>query len=441
MKVAQLANLYSPVSGGLRTAVNMLGQGYSAAGHERTLVIPGRAYTRTETADGTVVTVPGPSVAPGYRLVLDPGPVLRVLSRLRPDVIEVSDKATLTVAASWARRHGVRSVLLSHERLDAILAPRTPAWFPLEPVVDRWNRRLAAMFDAVVATSAFAAAEFSRIGAPCLHRVPLGVDLTTFHPLPRAQHSTVRLVHLGRLSKEKQPGLALATLRELHAQGLDVRLDIVGDGPQAARLKAVAETQRLPVRFHGHVPQRSEVARLLAEADVALTTCPVEAFGLAVLEAMACGTPVVVPDRGAARELVVHGAGVMAAPTPAGFADGVRRVLALPEGERRAAARARAERYPWNATVTGMLDVLAGGTAGGRPGLADPAVRSRRATVSHSRLAGAARARGDAVRRVPGVRVVAAQPGAGGQRPQLGLRLRVAHLRRLRDRHVDQDDP
>lgn len=360
MKIVQLANLYSPVSGGLRTAVNMLGQGYAAAGHERTLVIPGRAYTRSETGAGTVVTVPGPSVAPGYRLVLDLGPVLRVLSRVRPDVIEVSDKATLTAAASWARRHGVRSVLLSHERLDAILSPRVPAWFPLETVVDRWNRRLTGMFDAIVTPSEFAAAEFTRIGARSLHQVPLGVNLATFRPMERKGSDTIRLVHLGRLSKEKHPGLAIATVRELLARGVNVRLDVVGDGPQGARLRAAVARTGLPVRFHGHVPGRADVARLLAAADVALATCPVEAFGLAVLEAMACGTPVVTADRGAARELLAPGAGVAVPACPAGFADGVLQVLRRPEDVRRAAARTRAERYPWDAAVNRMLAVLTG---------------------------------------------------------------------------------
>jgi alpha-1,6-mannosyltransferase len=135
------------VSGGLRTAVDALGRGYLAAGHERALVVPGRAYSRRQTEAGLVVTVPGLSVAPGYRFVLDPRPVLRVLDRLGPDVVGVSDKATLAVAARWARRRGVRSVLFSHERLDAILAPRLPDRFPIERALQRatdyWNRRLA----------------------------------------------------------------------------------------------------------------------------------------------------------------------------------------------------------------------------------------------------------------------------------------------------------
>ncbi|WP_131743212.1 glycosyltransferase, partial [Actinomadura roseirufa] len=318
MRIVQLANLYSPVSGGLRTAVDTLGGGYAEAGHERVLVVPGPAYTRRDTAHGTVVTVPGPSVAPGYRLVLDPRPVLRVLGRLRPDVIEVSDKATLTVAARWARRRGVRTVLFSHERLDAILGPRTPGWVPLEAVADRWNRRLAAAFDAIVVTSAFAAAEFARVGAPSLHRVPLGVDLTTFRPRPVPAEDGVRLVHLGRLSTEKRPELAIGAVAELVRRGVPVRLDVVGDGPWMVRLRDWAARERLPVRFHGHVGDRAAVAGLLARADVALATCPIESFGLAVLEALACGTPVVTADRGAAHELLAPGAGAVVAPRAAG---------------------------------------------------------------------------------------------------------------------------
>jgi len=360
VRIVQLANLYSPVSGGLRTAVDRLGRGYVDAGHERALVVPGREATRTETGGGLVVTVPGPSVAPGYRFVLDPRPVLHVLAGLKPDVIEVSDKATLTVAARWARRRGVRSVLFSHERLDAILAPRTPRWVPLEAAADRWNRHLAAAFDAIVVTSAFAAAEFARVKAPSLHRVPLGVDLDTFHPANAdpARADPARLVHLGRLSTEKRPDIALGAVRELVRRGVPVHLDVVGDGPRSAALEAMAEREGLPIWFHGHVPGRAEVAALLANADVALATCPVESFGLAVLEALACGTPVVAADRGASHELLAPGAGVAVPPDDVAFADGVEQLLRQPLALRRMNARARAERYPWDATVAGMLEVL-----------------------------------------------------------------------------------
>jgi alpha-1,6-mannosyltransferase len=392
LRIVQLANLYSPVSGGLRTAVDALGRGYLAAGHERVLVIPGRSHSRHEDEAGTLITVPGPSIAPGYRLVLNPRPVLKVLEQLRPDVIEVSDKATLAVAAWWARKHGVRSVLFSHERLDAILAPRLPAWVPLERGADYWNRRLAKAFDAIVVTSAFSADEFHRVDAPSVHLVPLGVDLAVFRPVGtqdlngaaelagvRSSRSAtgglgaegsarrlagqrsgpdqgpVRLVHLGRLSAEKRPDLAIDAVRELRRRSLDVRLDMIGDGELADELRDRAGG--LPVTFHGHVRSRSEIARLLGTADVVLATCPVESFGLAVLEALACGTPVVAADQGAAGELLVPGSGLAVPATGGGFADGVIEVMSWAADMRRAAARRRAEAFPWSATVEGMLAV------------------------------------------------------------------------------------
>jgi alpha-1,6-mannosyltransferase len=191
-------------------------------------------------------------------------------------------------------------------------------------------------------------------------RVPLGVDLETFRPGTAATEdgNTLRLVHLGRLSREKDPHLAVATAVELHRRGVTVRLDVYGEGPHLAELVETAGDA--PVRFHGHVEGRRELSRLVGAADVALSVCPTETFGLAVLEALASGTPVVTADRGGARELVDAASGGWAAPRPEALADAVLEVAARPRDERRTAARARAEQFPWSATVDSMLAVHEG---------------------------------------------------------------------------------
>jgi alpha-1,6-mannosyltransferase len=108
------------------------------------------------------------------------------------------------------------------------------------------------------------------------------------------------------------------------------------------------------VHFTGHLHDRQALADLVARSDVALAPCPVESFGLSVLEALAVGTPVVVADAGASVELIDEGCGRAAAPHPASMADAVMAVLEQPS--RRAAARARAEQYPWSHTLEAMLD-------------------------------------------------------------------------------------
>jgi alpha-1,6-mannosyltransferase len=129
-------------------------------------------------------------------------------------------------------------------------------------------------------------------------------------------------------------------------------LVVAGDGPLRPRLGRQAAGAALPVVFTGFIAGRTAVASLLATADVALAPGPVETFGLAALEALACGTPVVVSGSGALPE-VVGGAGVTV--TGEDFAGGVLSVLEWPAAQRRAAARAHAERFGWPAAVNGFL--------------------------------------------------------------------------------------
>lgn len=366
MRIAQLANFHSPTSGGLRTAVDTLGRGYLAAGHDRVLIVPGRRRTVRRSAAGLVITLPGVPVSGGYRMVVRRADVLRTLDRVRPDSVEVSDKATMAVAGDWARGHGAAAVLFSHERLDRWLAARLPgAWrlagSALDGAVARRNRRLAERFDVVVVTSAYAAAEF---GAGRVCRVPLGVDLDTFRPgAPLSDNGPIRLAYAGRVSQEKNPEAVIEAVKLLVRNGTDVHLDVYGTGAALPALRRAAHG--LPVVCHGHISGRADLARRLAAADVAFAPSPAETFGLSVLEAMACGTPVVTAATGGAAELLAPHAGVAVPPTPEGIAGGVRTVLSWPVARRRAAARDRAERYPWSATVDRMLD-LHGTVAAGR---------------------------------------------------------------------------
>lgn len=353
MRIAQLANFVGPASGGMKTALAALGSGYAAAGCERLLVVPGPVDAVTETPDGRVVQLRAPRVGGGYRLIVEPWRVVDVLEEFGPDSIELSDKLTLLPVARWARRAGVRSVLFSHERLDDMFALRSGLDRSARVSVALLNRVLVRSVDEVVVTSRYAEEEFA--GLVASQRVPLGVDLATFRPSPAtsspAEHGLLRLVHVGRLSREKSPHLAVATAVELHRRGVRVRLDVYGEGPHLGELRAVAGDA--PVTFHGYVDDRAELARRIAAADVSLSVCPGETFGLAVLEALACGTPVVTADRGGARELVDATSGAWAAPDPVSLADAVLRATSVSRG----GARRRAERFPWAATVEQMLAV------------------------------------------------------------------------------------
>jgi len=365
MRIVRLANFVAPRSGGLRTSLAELGAGYLAAGHEPVLVIPGERDGDERCAQGRVITLRAPRVpfTGGYRVLWHRRRLTGLLATLRPDALEVSDRTTLRWTGAWAREHGVPAVMVSHESVTALLkltllGPGRRRSALSRGVADWLNRRTARAYHQVICTTAWAAAEFGRIGAGNVVRVPLGVDLDTFSPQAGRVRSRyvgqgqILLVHCGRLSAEKRPQRSLTTLATLRAAGLPVRLVVAGDGPLRSRLVRRAARAGLPVTFAGFLPGRADLAALLASADVAIAPGPAETFGLAALEALACGTPVVVSAESALPEVVGEAGASVAGED---LAAGVRAVLARPERSRRAAARARAEQYDWDTAVRGFL--------------------------------------------------------------------------------------
>ncbi len=369
----QLANFYGPRSGGLRTALHHLGEGYAAAGHEVVLIVPG-PRREEQVLDTGVLRITLPALAipwtGGYRAA-DPRRVADVLAGIRPDVLEVSDRLTLRGFGRWARRRDVASVMISHERLDRLLGQIMPKR-AARRFADVANRRTAADYDIVVCTTEFARAEFQRIDAPNVELVPLGVDLDLFSP--RRHDDRLRadlgvpggplLVHCGRLSVEKRVDRSIEAIGELRKSGVQARLVVAGDGPRRDALERRART--LPplsdgtpaVHFTGFITERTMVAKLLATADVSLAPGPHETFGLAALEALAAGTPVVASRSSALVDIVTAECGAVAADHPSAFADAVTDVLARPTAHRRRAARTRAEQFTWPRAVAGMLEVL-----------------------------------------------------------------------------------
>ncbi|CAN5441770.1 glycosyltransferase [soil metagenome] len=369
MRVVQVANFYGPRSGGLRTAVDRLGAEYCAAGHEVFLVVPGPDSQCTVMDSGVVrMSVPARRIpfAGGYRAVL-PRPVTMLLDDLSPDAIEVSDRFTLRGLGHWGSSRGVRTVMISHERLDRLTGQFLPSRIA-RGLADVANRRTAGQYDTVLCTTAFARAEFDRIGATNVATVPLGVDLDMFHPRrfcrdvrrQWAAPEELLLVHCGRLSMEKRADRSIDTVGALRDSGVNARLLIIGDGPLRPRLERHAA--RLPVTFTGFIDQRDTVADLLATADVALAPGPHETFGLAALEALASGTPAVVSRTSALREVLTTDSGVCADNHPDALAAAVRTIIERPEVQRRRDARRQAEHFTWSSSAQGMLDAL--GTPG-----------------------------------------------------------------------------
>jgi glycosyltransferase involved in cell wall biosynthesis len=138
--------------------------------------------------------------------------------------------------------------------------------------------------------------------------LPRGLDTELFHPDRRdsgffekfgAGNGEVRLLYVGRISREKDLDLLAAAYRRLRDEGLPVQLFVVGHGPYSE-----AFAKSLPEAFFTGYLTGTELATAYASADVFVFPSTTDTFGNVILEAQACGLPVVVSDSGGPKELV-----------------------------------------------------------------------------------------------------------------------------------------
>lgn len=193
-----------------------------------------------------------------------------------------------------------------------------------------------------------------------VHRT--GIDRSRFGTTDRAEARRALgidgplVVSLGALIPRKGHGIVLDAVATLPG----VQLWIVGAGPEHAALAAQIAARGVGdrVRLRGALPH-AELPTLLAAADVMALASSSEGLANAWVEALASGTPIVIPDAGAAREVVDRAAaGRIVARDPAAFAAAIADLLRHPPAP--SAVRATVDRFSWETNARELRDHLAG---------------------------------------------------------------------------------
>lgn len=311
MHLVDTTLFYASEGGGVRR--------YLAAKHDwlaqhssirHTILAPG---ARDAIRHGGLITVASPALPglQGYRFPLRLARWTECLVALNPDVIEAGDPYGPAWAALRAgERLGVPVVGFYHSDLVRLIGARAGRW--IEPAVARHVRDLYRRFDLVIAPSHYVHSKLADLGLTRVACRPLGVDVDLFHPSRRdpqlrrelgLSEDTRLAIFAGRFAREKNLWMLLHAFKSL---GPRYHLLLVGSGMD------------LPVQHNVTIYpyQRSgeALARLLASSDLLVHAGDQETFGLIVLEAMACGRPVVAVDSGGLAELVAPQTGLLATP-------------------------------------------------------------------------------------------------------------------------------
>ena len=192
---------------------------------------------------------------------------------------------------------------------------------------------------------------------------PNGVDLTAIRATPAAPE-TCDVVTVCRLIEHKRVDLLLDALALLDARGCSVSCRIVGDGPERLALSRRAQALGIDsmVDFRHDVTEREQLYALLKSASVFVCPSEREGFGIAVLEALASGLPVIstsAPDN-LARHLVARSAnGVLCEPTAAALADSIQALLAGPE-DLTTVADDWVDEFGWESITERVADAVLG---------------------------------------------------------------------------------
>lgn len=359
MHLVDITMFYAAEGGGVSTYLNAKARWLAGYGWARHTIFspnvsdedsaPGAAGER----GSTLVRVPAVALPGihGYRMPLSVASAVRLLRAARPDLVEAGDAGHCAWAAlRLQQRLGIPAIAFYHSDLPRLVENRfghTRFGHTISQGSCKYLAHLYREFDLVLAPSRLMVRQLDEMGvAHALHQ-PLGIDSDVFHPSRR--RSTLRaelglpegvrlLVYAGRFTADKKLPLLVDAVHKL---GPRYHLLLVGGGGQLA---PCAQLSFMPFQRD----QRA-LAGVLASCDLLVHPGDCETFGLIVLEAMACGLPVVATTGGGVAELVDEHTGILARPNDVdSLAGAIEAVYARDMARLGAQARRKAQdQYDW----------------------------------------------------------------------------------------------
>jgi glycosyltransferase involved in cell wall biosynthesis len=273
LKITIASDAWEPQTNGVVTTLKATIERLGRLGHEVRVISP-----------QGLLSIPAPSY-PEIRLAIAPGfHIAREIKAFRPNAIHIATEGPIGLSMRrYCRRHGMPFTTAYHTRYPEYLNARWP--IPIS-VSYAWLRRFHGAAARTFVSSNSLRSQLSERGFQHLHQWQRGVDLQLFRPLTEKVPAEVEgmprpiMAYMGRVAIEKN----IDAFLRLKVPGTKL---IIGNGPARAEL-----AERYPDALFVGFRYGDELAAMLSAADAFVFPSLTDTFGLAMIEALACGVPV-----------------------------------------------------------------------------------------------------------------------------------------------------
>jgi len=356
MRIAVVSETWAPSVDGVVVRLENTVRELQAGGHEVMVVAPTVGTRLTGVREHRTRNIRLGFLYGGHPWGLPDWSVLPALDDFDPDVVHVVNPVLMGTLAAWLVRSRYPVVVSYHTDVVAYADHYHLGWLmgPLKLMMRRTYRRAAVR----LATSELGRSRLAEVGIGEVDLWSRGVDLETFRPDREGAAMRTRLnphpdkplvLYVGRLAAEK----GCERLLPLLDCDPPVHVAFVGDGPDRERLQRLFGQEH--VTFTGLL-YGQEVADAYAAADVFVFPSATDTLGLVLLEAMACGVPVVAADTDAARETLSGYPNhvLVDSSEDHGMAEGIGKALDMPSPDQQRLGPPQAD---WRGATDALLGV------------------------------------------------------------------------------------
>ncbi|MBN2468724.1 MAG: glycosyltransferase [Deltaproteobacteria bacterium] len=379
MKVCDIVQFYSPLSGGVKRYIKDKIRYFSCTSAvSQFIIIPSHRNAVCREKDTRIYEIKSPPLigSKSYRMLIAQKRMFDIIYTERPDLIEVGDPYRCAwIGLEAGRSLGVPVVAVYHSDYPRSLS-RTVGKYGgpfLETLssrtIEKYLVNLYNRMDMTVVPTERFLHTLKNMGIFRLIHVPLGTDPDMFYPRNSRNKvfqelalppEAMLLLYVGRLSREKNIEQLLKMMEYFGPDDAPIHLLLVGDGELRDKARAATKS-RDDVSWFPYCEKTERLAELYSAADVFVHAGTAETFGLVSLEAQACGTRVLaVQDGGMDETLEGEDPLIMAFDGRAStLAQSVRRIRQLNETrECRMARRGRIiKRFYWEDTYGRLVDL------------------------------------------------------------------------------------